>query len=126
MQEATQTLFVQVPVQVPQLTVLETPQLSFAVTLPQFLPNLVQNAESDSCVQVQILSVQVSVVHVPQFTVLETPQLSFAVTLPQFLPSLVQNAVSDSSVQPEHTPLEQVSPVPQLVTGPKSKHESES
>ena len=88
-------------VQVPQLYVLEVPQLSLAVTLSQFLPSLVQNVGPVSGVQPQTFVVppppQVcGVLHEPQLTVREDPQLSLAVTLLQFLFRRVQNAVFPS------------------------------
>jgi hypothetical protein len=106
-----QTLAVTAPqvcgeVQVPhEVTVRLVPQLSAAVTLPQFLPMRPQNAVSVSDVQPQTLLVTApqvcGEVQVPQgFTVREVPQLSLAVTLPQFLPSREQNAAFVSAVQP--------------------------
>jgi hypothetical protein len=99
-------------VQVPhEETVREVPQLSFAVTLSQFLPRREQNAAFVSAVQPQTLAVpppaqvcgEVQVPH--EETVREVPQLSAAVTLPQFLPRREQNAASVSAVQPlSHTP----------------------
>jgi hypothetical protein len=91
-----------------ETTVRLAPQLSEAVTLPQFLPSLVQSATSVSAVQPQTLAAppppQVTPVplHAPhEATVRFAPQLSDAVTLPQFLPSLLQNATSVSAVQPQ-------------------------
>jgi hypothetical protein len=88
-------------------TVREPPQLSAAVTDPQFLPSLVQNAVSISAVHPQRLAVPpvpqpLGVEHVPQVTVRAVPQLSAAVTDPQFFPSREQNAASLSLVHP-HT-----------------------
>jgi hypothetical protein len=96
--------------QVPhELTVRETPQLSFAVTEPQLLPSRWQNAVLLSAVQLpppQTLAVpppphvagEVQDPH--ELTVREVPQLSLAVTEPQFLPRREQNAASVSAVQP--------------------------
>src|SRR5512140_96644 len=96
-QPVTHTFAVQMsdPVHVPHdATVRLVPQLSLAVTLPQFLPSRVQNATSLSAVQPHTLATGgvapahvCGAVHVPQFTVLLAPQLSLAVTLSQFLPS---------------------------------------
>jgi hypothetical protein len=116
-------------VHVPQLvTVRIEPQLSAAVTLPQFLPRRVQNAVFDSAAQPHTLVVPppphvCGVVHVPQLvTVRITPQLSAAVTLPQFLPAREQKAAFVSPAQP-HTFVVPPPPhvcgivhVPQLVT----------
>jgi hypothetical protein len=115
--ETPQTLAVPPPahvlgaVQVPhEVTVRPLPQLSFAVTVPQFLPTRVQNAASVSAVHggtpqtLAVTAPQVwpAMVQVPQeVTVREVPQLSAAVTLPQFLPTRPQNAVSVSAVQPQ-------------------------
>jgi len=95
--------------QVPQLlTVREVPQLSLAVTEPQFLPRREQNAVLLSAVHVvppQTFAVPPPAqvcgeVQVPQeLTVREVPQLSLAVTEPQFLPRREQNAVLVSAVQ---------------------------
>jgi len=87
------------------LTVRDVPQLSFAVTDPQFLPSSEQNALLLSAVQVpQTLATppppQVwGAVQVPQLTVRDVPQLSFAVADPQFSPSREQNALLLSAVQ---------------------------
>ena len=87
-----------------EVTVRAIPQLSCAVTWPQFAPTRVQNAESVSGWQAQTLfEPHVSGdTHVPQdATVRETPQLSVAVTLPQFFPTRVQNAAFVSAAQPQ-------------------------
>jgi hypothetical protein len=82
--------------------------LSFAVTLPQFFANRVQNAVAVSGVQSHAFAVppppQVcGAMHVPHdATVRDVPQLSVPVTLPQFLPSRVQNAAFVSGAHP-HT-----------------------
>jgi hypothetical protein len=97
-------------VHVPQFTVLLAPQLSAAVTLPQFFPSRVQNAGLPSYVQPHTFGTDgVAPAHVcgavqaPQeVTVRDPPQLSVPDTVPQFLPSRVQNAGSVSAVQP-HT-----------------------
>jgi hypothetical protein len=90
----------------PHPTVREPPQLSFAVTLPQFLPCAVQKAGSPWYVQPHTFAVTRPQVHPvaqePQPTVRDAPQLSLAVTLPQFLPCAVQKAGSPWYVQP-HT-----------------------
>jgi hypothetical protein len=115
--ETPQTLAVPPPahvlgaVQVPhEVTERELPQLSFAVTVPQFLASRVQNAASVSAVHggtpqtLAVTAPQVwpGVVQVPhEVTVRLVPQLSAAVTFPQFLPSRAQNAVSVSAVQPQ-------------------------
>ena len=91
--------------QVPQAAVLATLQLSRAVTLPQFFPNLEQKVASTSDVQVvpqRLAEVAPQVWpagQVPQATVLDMLQLSMAATLPQFLPNLEQKVLSDSGVQ---------------------------
>jgi hypothetical protein len=113
-----------VPLHVPHPTVLLVPQLSGAVTLPQFFPSRLQNVVSPSYVQPHTFAVppppHVTPVplHVPHPTVLLAPQLSGAVTLPQFLPNRLQNVVSPSYVQP-HTfvvpPPPHVTPVPEHV-----------
>ena len=84
--------------------VLGVPQLSLAVTLPQFLPKREQKLALDSGGQPQTLSVPspphvCGEAQVPQSTVLGVPQLSLAVTLPQFLPKRVQKSVLDSGGQ---------------------------
>jgi hypothetical protein len=89
-----------------EVTVRDVPQLSLAVTVPQFFPSRVQNAASASAVQPHTLAVPPPAhvcgeVHVPQSVVREAPQLSLAVTLPQFFPSRVQNAPLVSAVQPQ-------------------------
>ena len=93
-----------------ELTVRDVPQLSLAVTPPQFFPNREQNAVSVSAEQPHTLAVPPPAhvwgdVHVPQeLTVRDVPQLSLAVTPPQFTPSREQNAVSVSGVHDEpHT-----------------------
>jgi hypothetical protein len=92
-------------VHVPQLaTVRIVPQLSAAITCPQFLPRRVQNAAFDSAGQPHTLTVPApphvcGIVHVPQFAVRVAPQLSLADTMPQFLPTRMQNAVFDSATQ---------------------------
>jgi hypothetical protein len=113
-----------VPLHAPQdATVRVVPQLSAAVTLPQFFPRRVQNAVSPSYVQPHTFAVPPPAqvcgdVHVPQSAVRDDPQLSFDVTLPQFFPSRVQNAPVVSAVQP-HTfavpPPPHVTPVPEHV-----------
>jgi hypothetical protein len=103
--------------QFPQLeTVLEFPQLSFAVTPPHCLTNLEQNVLSDSAVQLkkQVPSeLQVyPPVQLPQLeTVLEFPQLSIAVYPPHCLLYLEQNSLFVSAVQLEvQAPFEQPYP----------------
>jgi hypothetical protein len=90
---------------VPHEAARAAPQLSFAVTEPQFLPSLVQNATFVSGVQAQVL-VALHVVGAAQdpqnVTDRAAPQLSFAMTDPQALPSRAQKAVSFSGVH-EHT-----------------------
>jgi hypothetical protein len=93
-------------VHVPQLiTLRDVPQLSFAVTLPQFFPTRVQNAAFVSAPQPHTLAMPAPPhvcgdMHVPQFiTVREAPQLSLAVTLPQFFPTREQNAEFVSGTQ---------------------------
>jgi hypothetical protein len=91
-----------------EVTVRFVPQLSAAVTLPQFLPRRVQNAASPSYVQPHTLAAPppahvCGAEHAPHgLTVRDVPQLSFAVTLPQFFPRREQKVVSPSYVQP-HT-----------------------
>jgi hypothetical protein len=85
-----------------ETTVRLVPQLSAAVTLPQFLPSRLQNAVFVSAEQPQtFVALHVAGgVHVPQTaTVREAPQLSFAVTLPHALPSRVQKVASLSGAQ---------------------------
>ena len=88
-----------------ELTVRDVPQLSLAVTPPQFFPNREQNAVSVSAEQPHTLAVPPPAhvwgdVHVPQeLTVRDVPQLSLAVTPPQFFPNREQNAGSVSGVQ---------------------------
>jgi hypothetical protein len=114
-------------VHVPQFTAVRVvPQLSAAVTLPQFFPSREQNTGSVSAVQPHTLATDgvapphvCGAVHVPQFTAVRVvPQLSAAVTLPQFLPRREQNVVLFSAVQP-HTfavpPPPHVTPVPEHV-----------
>jgi hypothetical protein len=113
-----------VPLHVPhEATVRGLPQLSFAVTVPQFAPARAQNAASVSGVQPHTPDTpppphETPVPpHVPHAaTVREAPQLSLSVTLPQFFPSRAQNAALDSVVQP-HTlvtpPPPHVTPVPE-------------
>ena len=90
-----------------ELTVRDVPQLSLAVTPPQFLPSREQNAVSVSAEQPQTLALPPPAhvcgeVHVPhELTVRDVPQLSLAVTPPQFLPSREQNAVSVSGLHDE-------------------------
>jgi hypothetical protein len=112
-----------VPLHVPhEGTVREAPQLSFAVTGPQFAPTRTQNAASSSAVQPhtpdsppppQATPVPAHVPH--ETTVRDAPQLSLSVTLPQFLPRRPQNAALLSVVQP-HTfvtpPPPHTTPVP--------------
>lgn len=91
--------------QLPQLaTVRAAPQLSGAVTVPQFAPTRAQKAVSFSGTQAQTLVVpQVSgSAQVPQAAVRETPQLSLALTAPQFFPWRAQKAALVSAAQP-HT-----------------------
>jgi hypothetical protein len=96
------------------------PQLSAAVTLPQFFPSRVQNAVSPSYVQPHTFAApppaQVcGAVHTPQLAVRDAPQLSLEVTLPQFLPSPAQNAAVLCAVQPHTFPVPpppHVTPVP--------------
>jgi hypothetical protein len=121
-------LHASVPVQVPQGTALRVaPQLSAAVTEPQFFPSREQNARFVSGVHMQTFApLQVSVPEqVPQVAVRATPQLSLALTEPQFLPSREQKVVSDSGVHtqmfellqdsvPEQVPQVAVRATPQL------------
>ena len=76
----------------------DVPQLSAAVTAPQFFPRREQKVVSFSGEQVQTLVVQTSVPEqVPQeATVREVPQLSGAVTEPQSFPRREQKVVSFS------------------------------
>jgi hypothetical protein len=93
-------------VHVPQLAVRLAPQLSFAVTLPQFLPTRAQNVGFVSATQFgpQTLATPpppqvIGIAQVPQFVAMRVaPQLSVPVKLPQLLPSRMQNAISDSGV----------------------------
>lgn len=88
-----------------ELTVRASPQLSIAVSGPQFAPSRLQKAPSFSATQAHTLvAPHVSgVTHVPhEATVRVTPQLSVAVTAPQFFPFRVQNAAFVSAAQP-HT-----------------------
>jgi hypothetical protein len=102
------------------------PQLSDAVTVPQFLPSRLQKAASASGAQ-QLFGIgapapsQICVpLQLPQLAVRMMPQLSAAVTVPQLFPRRAQKAVSVSFVQP-HTfgtlglPPPQVCPVPAQV-----------
>jgi hypothetical protein len=83
-----------------ELTVRLTPQLSMAITPPQFLPSLKQKAMSVSAAQQTLLPHVCGDVHVPHdITVRPIPQLSKAVTLPQFLPSREQKAAFVSEAQ---------------------------
>jgi hypothetical protein len=90
----------------PQLTVRATPQLSAALTEPQFLPSRLQKAASLSLGQAHWLAMPAppqvwGAVQAPQLaTVRMRPQLSVAVTAPQTLPCRVQNAASVSGAQP--------------------------
>jgi hypothetical protein len=80
-----------------EATVRLVPQLSAAVTLPQFLPSRLQNAVfvSGEHAHAFVALHVAGGVHVPHSaTVRDAPQLSFAVTLPQVLPSRVQKAAS--------------------------------
>jgi hypothetical protein len=79
----------------------DAPQLSLAVTLPQFFPCRVQNAALVSATQPHTLAVTAphvcGEVHVPHdVTVRLVPQLSAAVRLPQFFPCREQNVASPS------------------------------
>src|SRR5438270_473567 len=88
-------------VQLPQLAVRAVPQLSAALTLPQFLPSRVQKAALVSGTQAQTLfDWQVcGREQLPQLAVRAVPQLSAALTLPQFFPSRVQKAALVSGTQ---------------------------
>jgi hypothetical protein len=95
-------------VHVPQLvTVRIAPQLSAAVTLPQFFPTRAQKAGFASATQLgpQTLATpppmqDCGAVHVPQLaTVRIMPQLSVPVNMPQLLPRREQKVVFDSGVQ---------------------------
>ncbi len=129
--EHTQTfvpLHVSVPVQEPQGTPLRVvPQLSAAVTEPQFFPSREQNERFVSGVHMQTFApLQVSVpVQAPQDTAVRVaPQLSVPLTDPQFFPSREQNVVSGSGAQvqtlavqvslPEQVPQVAVRATPQL------------
>jgi hypothetical protein len=92
-------------VHVPQLAVRVAPQLSAAITIPQFLPTRVQNAVFVSATQLGPHTFATpppphvcGAVHVPQFAVCIVPQLSAAITIPQLLPLRLQKVVSDSGV----------------------------
>ncbi len=90
------------PVQRPhEATVREVPQLSAAVTDPQFFPSREQNVGSLSGTQAHTL-VPLQVcgnVHAPhEATVREVPQLSASVREPQFFPSREQNVGSVSGM----------------------------
>lgn len=96
------------PMHVPQLAVREAPQLSVAVTMPQFLPTRVQKAASGSGVQPQTPAVPppphvCPAMHVPQTAVRGLPQRSLALTAPQLLPCAAQNSASVSGTQPPQT-----------------------
>jgi hypothetical protein len=86
-------------------TVRLVPQLSAAVTPPQFFPSLLQNAGFVSLEHAQTFGVPLPPhvwgdVHVPhETTVRLAPQLSVPVTPPQVFPSRMQNAESVSGVQ---------------------------
>jgi hypothetical protein len=120
-------------VHVPQeLTVRDAPQLSLAVTLPQFFPRREQNDASVSGVQLAPHTLAVPPpphvcgdAHVPQeLTVRDAPQLSLAVTLPQFFPRRVQNDTSVSGVHvPPHAPLS-VHTAPQGHPDPPGAHDA--
>jgi hypothetical protein len=89
-----------------ELTVRDVPQLSFAVTLPQFFPRREQNDALLSGVHDVPHTFAVppppqvcGAVHEPhELTVRDVPQLSFAVTMPQFFPRRAQNEPSVSGV----------------------------
>ena len=87
-----------VPEQLPQETVREAPQLSEAVSAPQFAPFAAQRLADDSGVQPQTFAVpappQETPVpeQVPHCTVRETPQLSDAAKYSQDAPSEVHSA----------------------------------
>lgn len=103
--------------QVPQLTVLETPHASLAVTMPQSFPSRLQNAEFDSA-QPQTFAVpfppQVpGARQEPHDTLRKTPHASVAVRVPQFFWSRPHTARS-GSVQPQTLAW----PAPPHVAGP--------
>ena|SRR5687767_6830006 len=81
------------------------PQLSAAVTVPQFLPSRVQNAAGVSLVQPQTFGVppppQVcGAEHIPQDPIMRgIPQRSRVIMPPQLAPRLEQSAVSLSGTQ---------------------------
>src|SRR5262245_17554922 len=100
---------VSLPAQLPQTTLRWLPQLSSAVTGPQFLPCRAQNVgvlsetQSEQTFGGRPPPPHVAgEVQVPQLTVRDLPQLSGAVTMLQFFPTRAQNAASVSVVQP-HT-----------------------
>jgi hypothetical protein len=103
-------------VQLPQeATVRLVPQLSAAVTAPQFLPSRLQKAVFVSAAHAHaFVALHVAGgVHVPQTaTVRDAPQLSFAVTLPQALPSRLQKAASLSAAHVVTPPLPPTPPEP--------------
>ncbi len=81
----------QMPVtQIPQLAVRGDPQLSVAVTVPQFLPSRAQKAASDSAVHPHRFAIPpppqlAGRVQVPHIAVRGDPQLSVPVKRPQVL-----------------------------------------
>lgn len=89
------------------VTVLLTPQLSGAVTTPQFFPSRSKKAASVSGAQAHTFGdpppPQVCVpLQLPQLTELRhVPQLSCPEVGPQFFPSRAQKAVLSSAVQPQ-------------------------
>lgn len=96
------------PEQVPhEATVRETPQLSIAVTAPQFFPSRVQKAASLSFGQPQTFAVppppqvwgKAQVPH--EVTVRARPQLSVPLKAPHFFPRRSQKAASVSGGQPQ-------------------------
>ena len=102
----------------PQSTVRDMPQASIAVSGPQDVLNLAQNAVSCSAAQAQTFAVppppQVAgCVQLPQLTVRELPHASFAVSVPQFAVSRVHSAASVSLLQPQ----EFARPAPPQVAG---------
>jgi hypothetical protein len=111
-----QTLSVPPPPQVwgvvhdPQVTVRDTPQLSFAVSCPQFFPLRWHRVASPSGVHPQTLGVPglpppqlLGLAQEPQLTVRLVPQLSVTVIVPQFLFMRPQMAASASGMQaPSH------------------------
>jgi hypothetical protein len=99
-------------------TVRAVPQLSFAVTLPQFLPSRVQKVALSSGVQMHAFPVHVIPVpvHVPhEATLRAAPQLSVPDQAPQALPSRLQKVGLSSGVHPHAfgvPPPPHVTPVP--------------